>query len=117
MPDELKEQQSLPTPRPNLTVTQAGPYGSHYFSPAYFGDYFGNRMSPENPPRVKVTLDLSPEAARALDELIGQTGDTPSDLFRKALGLYALAEEAKREGKAVGIAATPDSLETEFVGL
>jgi hypothetical protein len=37
--------------------------------------------------------------------------------FRKALGLYKLAEEAKREGKAVGIAETPDSLETEFVGL
>jgi len=68
-------------------------------------------------PRARITLDLSPEAAKALDDLIGRTGDTPSDLFRKALGLYALAEEAKREGKTVGIAATPDSLETEFVGL
>ena len=68
-------------------------------------------------PRTRITLDLSPEAAKALDDLIGRTRDTPSDLFRKALGLYALAEEAKRERKAVGIAATPDSLETEFVGL
>ena len=46
-----------------------------------------------------------------------QTGDSLSDLFRKAIGLYKLAEEEKREGKAVGIATTPDSLETEFVGL
>jgi hypothetical protein len=46
-----------------------------------------------------------------------RTGDSPSDLFRKALGLYKLAEEAKREGKVVGIAATPNCLETEFVGL
>jgi len=113
MPDELKGQQPEQPPPPNVTVTQGGHFGSHYFSPAYFG----NRMPPENPPHVKVTLELSPEAARALDNLIGRTGDTPSDLFRKALGLYALAEEAKREGKAVGIAATPDSLETEFVGL
>ena len=53
-------------------------------------------------PRTRITLDLSPEAAKALDDLIGRTGDTPSDLFRKALGLYALAEEAKRKGKPSG---------------
>jgi len=77
----------------------------------------GTSAAPGVSPRTRITLDLSPEAAKALDDLIGRTRDTPSDLFRKALGLYALAEEAKREGKAVGIAATPDSLETEFVGL
>jgi hypothetical protein len=68
-------------------------------------------------PRTRITLDLPAEAAQALNELMSRTGDSPSDLFRKALGLYKLAEEAKREGKAVGIAETPDSLETEFVGL
>ena len=52
-----------------------------------------------------------------MDELIDRTRDTPSDLFRKALGLYKLAEEAKREGKSVGVATSPESLETEFVGL
>jgi hypothetical protein len=67
--------------------------------------------------RTSIAIDLSPEATRSLNELMKRTGDSPSDLFRKALGLYKLAEEAKREGKAVGIAATPDGLETEFVGL
>jgi hypothetical protein len=62
-------------------------------------------------------LDLSAETTQALNELMSRTGDSPSDLFRKALGLYKLAEEAKREGKAVGVAETPDSLETKFVGL
>jgi hypothetical protein len=46
-----------------------------------------------------------------------EANENPSDFFRKAIGLYTLAKEAKREGKAVGIATTSDSLETEFVGL
>jgi hypothetical protein len=40
-----------------------------------------------------------------------------SVVFRKALALYKLAREATKEGKAVGVAATPDVLETEFEGL
>jgi hypothetical protein len=67
--------------------------------------------------RVAFALDLPPEAAQALNRLMRETGDSPSILFRKALGLYALAMEAKSEGKAVGIAKSPDALETEFVGL
>ncbi|MGO9597090.1 MAG: hypothetical protein ACLP7Q_03620 [Isosphaeraceae bacterium] len=67
--------------------------------------------------RTGIAIELTPEANQALDELMQRTGDSLSDLFRKAIGLYKLAEEAKREGKAVGIATTPDSLETEFVGL
>jgi hypothetical protein len=64
-----------------------------------------------------ITLDLSPEATQALNRLMSETGDSPSVLFRKALGLYALAMEAKREKKSVGIAESADVLETEFVGL
>jgi predicted transcriptional regulator len=67
--------------------------------------------------RTSIAIELSPEAARSLNELMSRTGDSPSDLFRKALGLYKLAEEAKQKGKAVGIATTPEALETEFVGL
>ena len=52
-----------------------------------------------------------------MNDLISKTGDDPVGLFRKALGLYKLAEEAKRQGKAVGIATTREALETEFVGL
>jgi hypothetical protein len=66
---------------------------------------------------TRVVLELSPELAAVLDEIKARTGDSPSDVFRKALGLYKLAEDAKREGKSVGIAETPEALETEFVGL
>ncbi|MGC1723471.1 MAG: hypothetical protein WA746_31205 [Isosphaeraceae bacterium] len=68
-------------------------------------------------PRTRIVLDLPAEAAQALNDLISKTGDDPVGLFRKALGLYKLAEEAKRQGKAVGIATTREALETEFVGL
>ena len=68
-------------------------------------------------PRTTIVLDLPAEAAQALKDLISKTGDDPVGLFRKALGLYKLAEEAKRRGKAIGIATTREALETEFVGL
>jgi hypothetical protein len=64
----------------------------------------------------KITLDLSPEARDLLNQLLNQTGDTPDDLFRKAIGLYKVAQDAHKEGKAVGVATSPDVLETEFVG-
>jgi hypothetical protein len=67
--------------------------------------------------QIRITFTLPAETAQALNELMSQTGDSPLDLFRKALGLYKLAQEAKREGKAVGAAETPDGLETEFIGL
>ena len=57
--------------------------------------------------RTGIVIELIPEANRTLDELMRRTGDNLTDLFRKAIGLYKLAEEAKRDGKAVGIATTP----------
>jgi hypothetical protein len=67
-------------------------------------------------PRAKVEIELSPEAAEMLEHLMDQTGDTPSDLFRKAIALYKVASEAHREGLAVGAAKSADPLEAEFVG-
>jgi len=64
----------------------------------------------------KITLDLTPEASRVLNELMNATDSDPEDVFRKALSMYKAAVDAHGEGKAVGIAASPDVLETEFVG-
>jgi hypothetical protein len=62
-------------------------------------------------------LNLTPEAADELNQLMAQTGDNPTQLIRKALGLYKVTKQAIREGKAVGIAETADSLESQFVGI
>ncbi len=53
----------------------------------------------------------------ALKQLMTETGDNPTELFRKAITLYKLAKEAQQQGKVVGVAENSDSLETEFVGL
>ena len=69
------------------------------------------------PRRGRIIIDLPPEAARQMSELIRESGDSPTDLFQKALALYKLSKDAVRQGKAVGIAETADLLETEFVGI
>jgi len=79
--------------------------------------HFRGSASVEFIPRTRITLDLSPEADAALKQLMTETGDNPTELFRKAITLYKLAKEAQQEGKVVGVAESSDSLETEFVGL
>lgn len=64
-----------------------------------------------------ITLNLSLDAYMALIQLLCMTGESTDDLFRKAISLYKVAVEATQEGKAVGIATSPDVLETQFVGL
>jgi hypothetical protein len=64
----------------------------------------------------KIALNLSPEASKLLNQLMNMTADSPDDMFRKALALYKAAMDAHKEGKAVGVAASADALETEFVG-
>ena len=110
MSEDSEKQQVSQMPPPPQLVTGGGGI-------RLGGIATGGTATFEVIPRTRIVLDLPMEAAQALRDLINKTGDDPVVLFRKALGLYKLAEEAKREGKAVGIAATPDSLETEFVGL
>jgi predicted transcriptional regulator len=65
---------------------------------------------------VSFKLDLSPEAYRRLDRLVKDSGQSVSDILRKALALYGESYEAHLAGKAIGIAKDPESLEVEFVG-
>ena len=51
-----------------------------------------------------------------MDELVQEAGGDLTDLFQKSLALYKLSKDAMREGKAVGIAASADVPDTEFVG-
>ena len=100
----VNETQERTRPLPiNTTVTQRIPYGVQSGSaPA---------------PHTIITLDLTPETAKALDQLLQQTVDSPDDLFRKAIALYKVTKEAIQAGKFVGIAETDDGLESRFVGL
>lgn len=66
--------------------------------------------------RIGVSMAMSPEAFEALTTLAQESGSRLDDVISKAFVLYRTAAEAHREGKAVGIAPTPDVLETEIVG-
>ena len=112
MSSEEKQQPSDQPPPLSYVVTPAAVRGRSSFPKA--GVYMTHRMPPQN---IRITLELTPEAGKALDDLAESTGQDVSSLFRKSLALYKLAMEATKEGKAVGVAATPDVLETKFEGL
>jgi hypothetical protein len=63
-----------------------------------------------------ITLKLSPEANRYLNRAMNLSNGEIDDIFRKALVMYTVALEAKRDGKAVGSAESADVLDVEFVG-
>jgi hypothetical protein len=63
-----------------------------------------------------LSLRMSADALISLDRLAETTGSTLEDVISKAFILYEAAALASSQGKAVGIAPTPDVLETEFVG-
>jgi hypothetical protein len=64
--------------------------------------------------RSELSLTLPPAATEAVVRVLLETGDTPGEMFRKALGLYMLALDARERGKVVGAADSPAALETEF---
>jgi hypothetical protein len=105
MAEQVRDQvQSEPPPFPvNTTVRKGHPYGVQSGS--------------EPPSYLRIIIDLPPEAAEQYKQLVHQSGDSPTEFFRKAISLYKLSKEAVQEGKFVGIAVTEDSLETEFVGI
>jgi hypothetical protein len=65
---------------------------------------------------INVCLQLSHQSFATLDELAHSSGSSMAEVIAKAFVLYKAAAEASHQGKAVGIAPTPDVLETEFVG-
>ena len=107
MSSEEEQQPSDQPPPLSYVVTPPSVRGRSSFPKA--GVYMTHRMSPQN---IRIALELTPEAGRALDDLAESTGQDVSSLSRKSLALYKLAKEATKEGKAVGVAATPDVLET-----
>ena len=67
-------------------------------------------------PPGQLAVRLPGPAAAAVARVLRDTGDTPGAMIAKALGLYMMALDAKRRGKAVGAADSADALETEFTG-
>jgi hypothetical protein len=66
--------------------------------------------------RIVRNLAMTPEADEFLAELAKKSGLSEGEVLRLALGMFKTAVDAKRQGKHVGVASTPDVLDIELVG-
>jgi len=64
-----------------------------------------------------VTMKMSEAAFKTLDKLAESSGQPLDQVISKAFLLYKAAADAHKDGKSVGVAPSPDVLETEFVGI
>jgi hypothetical protein len=73
----------------------------------------------QSPPREAggVNVTLPPGMAAAFEKAVTESGKSPGEVIGAALALYIMAREAHSNGKSVGVALSPESLETEFVGI
>lgn len=67
--------------------------------------------------KVKLTLELTPEAAALLDSLAEMLHGNKSEVLRKGLALMKVAADAKKDGRKMGVAAPDQQLATEIVGI
>lgn len=66
--------------------------------------------------RIVRNLAMTPEANELLASLAQKTCMSEGDVLRLALGMLNVAVDAKRQGKHVGVAGSPDALDLELVG-
>ncbi len=66
---------------------------------------------------VRAQLILSDELDREINKAAEETGNSRSELVRKALTLYLAALDKKKQGLKLGFAKPEQTLETEGIGL
>lgn len=67
--------------------------------------------------QVRKQLIISVEMDQSFTTIAQESGTTASEIVRKALSLYIVAIEKKREGFKLGFAKQADRLDTEVIGL
>jgi predicted transcriptional regulator len=73
-------------------------------------------LAEEAAPKIRVSLDISPELYAKLQGLAHDIRGTKSDVLRKSLALMDVAVQARKNGKKIGIADTSEQLTTEIIG-
>ncbi|GEM_PF-689714 len=53
--------------------------------------------------KKRLNLELSPDAYDLLQKLADSSGKNMADVLRTGLALYGIAEDAKEEGRALGV--------------
>jgi predicted transcriptional regulator len=66
---------------------------------------------------VRLSLDVSDELNKLINQLATDTNSTKSDVLRRAVTLLSVAVDAKLQGKKIGIAERDQTLTTEIIWL
>jgi len=66
---------------------------------------------------VSLSLHVSPELNRMLEEMASDTHTTKSDVMRKAIAIMEVAIKAKQSKQKIGILDQNDRLINEIVGI
>jgi hypothetical protein len=77
-------------------------------------------MSKESGPRinrVRLNLVITKQLDDMLEKMATENGTNKSEILRKALALFEVANEAKEQGNRLGVVSKDRQLLTEIVGL
>lgn len=66
---------------------------------------------------IRMNITISDDLAERLNALSEQSDTSKSEIFRKALTLFDLAQEGKREGRKLALIGNGGQVMTEIVGL
>lgn len=66
---------------------------------------------------IRMNVSMSDNLAAKLNEWSEESDTSKSEIFRKALTLFAVAQDGKREGKKLGLVDKDGNMVTEIVGL
>lgn len=72
------------------------------------GKQQGRNARNQHGPLERVTVNLTPRAARALEQAAELTGDTKTDTINRALQVYAYLEQVTHDGGAIYVRETPE---------
>lgn len=67
--------------------------------------------------KVRLSLQVSEEINRMLEQIARETSSSKTDVFRQALALMKVAHEGKKQGRHLGFVEDSRKLDTEIVGL
>ena len=67
--------------------------------------------------KVRLSLQVTEELNRLLEQMAAESGTTKSDVLRQALALMKAAKDGKKTSRHLGFVADPRRLDTEIVGL
>ena len=67
--------------------------------------------------RVRLNLVITKQLDAKLEHMASENGTNKSEILRKALALYEVANSAKEDGNRLGIVSKDRQLITEIVGL